>query len=56
MFIWIVSGGGFGVLMAWLVQVWVRRTGEFKYYDWACKCTLIIGYLGFIAAGILVEV
>lgn len=54
MLVWIVSGGGLGILMAWGVQFWVKKTGDSKYYDWACKFTLIIGGLGFLVAGILV--
>lgn len=55
MFVWILSGGGLGILMAWGVQIWVKRTGDSKYYDWACKVTLGIGFIGFVVAGILIQ-
>ena len=55
MFVWILSGGGFGIFMAWGVQYWVKKTGDFKYYDWACKITLLIGVFGFLVAGFLVQ-
>ena len=41
--------------MAWGIQYWVKKTGDFKYYDWACKITLLVGLIGFIIAGILVH-
>ena len=55
MLVWIVSGGGFGLLMSWGIQIWVKKTGESKYYDWCCKIILLIGLTGFLIAGILLE-
>ncbi len=52
---WMVSGGGSGIIMSWLVQKWIYKTGDYKYYDRTCKIILFIGILGNLLLGTLVE-
>lgn len=52
---WIVSGGGFGIIMSWVVQRWLAKTGDYKYYDRTCKITLLFGILGNLVLGTLVQ-
>lgn len=52
---WILSGAFFGILMSFLVQIWLSKTGNYKYYDNTCKIVLFVGILGNIVLGILYQ-
>lgn len=49
-----LSGFTFGILMSYMVQKWLAKTGDYKFYDRACKIILLVGILGNLALGILV--
>jgi uncharacterized protein involved in response to NO len=52
---WILSGALFGMMMSFMMQKWLGKTGDYKYYDRSCKIILFIGILGNLAVGTLVQ-
>jgi hypothetical protein len=52
---WVLSGGTFGIVMSGIVQIWLRKTGDYKLYDRTCKITLFVGIIGNIILGTLVQ-
>ena len=41
--------------MSWIVQIWLAKTGDYKYYDRTCKTVLGIGIVGDLILGLLVQ-
>ncbi len=53
--VWIFSGALFGIIMAGVVQVWLAKTGDYKYYDRTCKSILVVGLIGNLILGTLIQ-
>ena len=54
-FAWVFSGAFFGIFMSGVVQIWLGKTGDYKYYDRTCKVLLFIGIVGNLLLGTLVQ-
>jgi uncharacterized membrane protein len=52
-FSWVVSGGVFGLLIAYYVEKKIAKSGKYRDFDRACKFLLIIGCVSCAALGII---